>query len=358
MRVIEQILDLARWAPSGDNTQPWRFEIVSDDQIAVHGFDTRDHCVYDLDGRASQLSIGAMLETMRIASSGFGRSASVSRRANSPEAEPVFDVLFRRDPALQPNPLLPFITTRSVQRRPFSTRPLRGAEKQALEESVGDGYEVIWLEDLSRRWQVARLVSCSARLRLTIKEAYELHASVIEWRAKFSETKIPDKAIGLDPVTLHLMRWAMKNWSRTRILSKYLGGTLVPRLELEVIPALACAAHVLLLAKEPRSGIDQQLVAGAAVQRFWLTAEALGLRHQPEITPLVFARYAREGVRFSADPGSSRQAAEVDRRLTILLGPTQSPRAVWMGRIGRAHRAVSRSLRIPLQSLLVTGRRQ
>jgi nitroreductase len=27
MRICEQILDLARWAPSGDNTQPWRFEI-------------------------------------------------------------------------------------------------------------------------------------------------------------------------------------------------------------------------------------------------------------------------------------------------------------------------------------------
>lgn len=29
-----KILDLARWAPSGDNTQPWRFEIVADDHIA------------------------------------------------------------------------------------------------------------------------------------------------------------------------------------------------------------------------------------------------------------------------------------------------------------------------------------
>lgn len=26
--VIRQILELARWAPSGDNTQCWRFELV------------------------------------------------------------------------------------------------------------------------------------------------------------------------------------------------------------------------------------------------------------------------------------------------------------------------------------------
>ena len=28
--VLVKILDLARWAPSGDNTQPWRFEIVDE----------------------------------------------------------------------------------------------------------------------------------------------------------------------------------------------------------------------------------------------------------------------------------------------------------------------------------------
>ena len=54
----EKILDLARWAPSGDNTQPWRFEISGDLQVVVHGFDTRDHCVYDLRGHASQLALG------------------------------------------------------------------------------------------------------------------------------------------------------------------------------------------------------------------------------------------------------------------------------------------------------------
>jgi len=48
--VIEQILDQARWAPSGDNTQPWRFEIKGPLHVVVHGSDTRRHCVYDLDG--------------------------------------------------------------------------------------------------------------------------------------------------------------------------------------------------------------------------------------------------------------------------------------------------------------------
>ena len=53
MRIVESILDHARWAPSGDNSQPWRFEVISDVHVVVHGFDTRNHCVYDRDRRAS-----------------------------------------------------------------------------------------------------------------------------------------------------------------------------------------------------------------------------------------------------------------------------------------------------------------
>ena len=73
---LSQILDLARWAPSGDNEQPWRFEIVDDNLIRVHGFDTRDHVLYDYDGHASHIAQGALLETMRIAATGFGLKTS------------------------------------------------------------------------------------------------------------------------------------------------------------------------------------------------------------------------------------------------------------------------------------------
>ena len=50
------ILDLARWAPSGDNTQSWRFEIIADDGIAIHGHDTRKDVIYDLDGHTSHMA--------------------------------------------------------------------------------------------------------------------------------------------------------------------------------------------------------------------------------------------------------------------------------------------------------------
>jgi len=32
---IERILDAAHWAPSGDNAQPWRFEVQTDNRFDV-----------------------------------------------------------------------------------------------------------------------------------------------------------------------------------------------------------------------------------------------------------------------------------------------------------------------------------
>ena len=83
--VVRQILELARWAPSGDNTQPWRFEIEDEQHLVVHGFDMRDHVIYDLQGRASQLALGGLLETIEIAARSRGLKCDINRRQDMPE---------------------------------------------------------------------------------------------------------------------------------------------------------------------------------------------------------------------------------------------------------------------------------
>ncbi|MEW5943476.1 MAG: ThiF family adenylyltransferase [Pseudomonadota bacterium] len=349
---IEQILDLARWAPSGDNTQPWRFEIIDEHNLVVHGFDTRDHCIYDLDGRPSQISIGALLETIAIAASGHGLRAGFRRRADTPDSKPTFDVRFESDPAVRPDPLIPYIPYRSVQRRPMRTRPLTPREKQALEAAVGSGYRILWLEGFRSRLNAARLMFDNAKLRLTIPEAYEVHRSIIQWNSRFSEDRVPDQALGVDPLTLELMRWVMQSWQRVEFFNTYLAGTLAPRIQMDLIPGIACAAHFAILAEREPKTIDDHVDAGRAVQRFWLTATKLGLQLQPEMTPLIFGRYAREGMEFSKTAKAKTQAENLLAQLERLLGKSQTPRSVFMGRIGAGRAPVARSVRLPLSRLV------
>ncbi|HZW72692.1 MAG TPA: hypothetical protein VFF43_04065, partial [Caldimonas sp.] len=348
--VARAILELARWAPSGDNTQPWRFEVADDDHVVVHAFDTRRHVVYDLDGQASQVSVGALLETMRIAASVHGLAAQVSRRTEAPDERPVFDVRFASDPSVAVDPLHASIVERRVQRRPFGMRRIAADAKARLDRSVGADHAVHWFEPLAERLRWARLAALNAHIRLTIPEAYAVHREVIAWGARFSDDRLPDEALGASAATLRSMRWAMASWSRVRRMNRWFGGTLAPRIELDLLPGVRCGAHVAIVAARPPGGIDDHVAAGAAVQRFWLAATALGLQFQPQYTPLVFAAYARRRIAFTADARALARAERVRRALDALLGDAATS-TVFLGRIGHGEPATSRSLRLSLERL-------
>ncbi len=353
--VIEQILDLARWAPSGDNTQPWWFEIIDERHVVIHGFDTREGCVYDLDGHGSQISLGALLETIAIAASSYGFQMNAQRRVHfpqNPETSLIFDVHFIPGSRIQADPLIPYIKSRMVQRRPMNARELSPIEKTTLESSIGERFRIIWLEGFAKRWQTALLMFSNAKLRLTMPEAYKVHREIIKWGDNKGEEGVPAKTLGLDPLTLRLMQWVMESWQRVEFFNTYLAGTLAPRIQMDLIPGIACSAHFVILAEREPDSIDDYIDAGRAVQRFWLTLTKLGLFMQPELTPLIFATYARNRVPFTKSKQKEREADKIETKVNQLIG-ADSSHAVFMGRIGAGPSPTVRSERLPLKALLL-----
>lgn len=341
---IESVLALARWAPSGDNVQPWRFEVTGRRRAVLFSHDAGRDGVYDLRGHARALSFGALLETVEIAASGLKLGARLRRLPHAPLA---YEVDLVEEPGSRPSRLLEAIPRRTVLRRPMRRRALTAAEKNELEASVAPDFEVEWVEG-ARRFAMARVNFANAALRLSLPEAYAVHREVIAWRRRFSEDGIPGRSLGVDPVTRRLMEWGMRSWRRVSRLNRA-GGTLLPRLEMELLPGFFCAAHFFLLARQRPESLDDFVAAGRAVQRFWLTATSLDLFIQPEMTPLIFRNYSTDGVAFSrerwAETSARRIAAELDR-----MGGSVD-RAVFLGRIGAGHAPASRSVRLPLDRL-------
>ncbi len=350
-RLIEQILDEARWAPSGDNTQPWRFRIVSDSEVDILGHDTREDCVYDLDGYASRIAHGCLIETLRIAASAHGLGIEWTCRPDGDTTHPVYSVRLVPHPGLLPDPRLPAIRTRAVQRRPMSTRPLSDEHIKALNAAAAP-YRVVWMTSFGQRLSLGRLNYRSAKIRLSIPEAFEVHRRVIEWGARFSDDRIPEQAVGVDPLTGKLMGWMLQKWERVEFFNSYLAGTIAPRLQLDLLPGLACGAHALLVAplapQKPRDFVD----GGIALQRFWLEAERCGLKLQPEMTPLIFSRYIREGRPFTRIPQATAWARRVSADINEMFGQADAASAIFLCRLGYEPTPVSRSLRRSLQSLL------
>ena len=349
---LHQILALARWAPSGDNTQPWRFEIADASRVLVHGSDTRDHILYDFDGHPSHIAHGALLETLRIAATTFGLRSSWLARSQGDHRAPVYEVQFSADPAVTPDPLWSCIETRTVQRRPMKLTPLNSAQRQALVAAAGPDYQVQLFETFAQRRRVAQLLWNSALIRLTCPEAYPVHKENIEWRARYSKDRIPEQAVGVDPATARLMEWVMQSWERVSFFNRFLGGTIAPRIQLDLLPALFCAAHVLVRPKSPPKSLEDWVAMGSAWQRIWLTATQQGLHFQPEMTPVIFRWYARSGRRFSELPELSEQALRLSDQFEQVATAGKDEPFGFFFRVGSSGVPRSRSIRLDMETLL------
>ena len=354
--VIERILDLARWTPSGDNIQPWRFTILGEDRVLIAV--TQDDDIYDHnDGQATLISAGMLLETMRLAASRFGRGLEWRYLGREGLMRRI-EVNLPWDSSVVEDSLCEYIAVRSVNRRVYRTARLSGEQKEALTNALGGDLQVQWYESFTERWRTARLNARATDIRLRLRPAYEVHRRIIDWENKFSPNAIPAAAIGLDALTLRLMRWMMADWKRIAHMNRLPGATAVPQLEMDLLPGMLCAAHFTIdLQKGFSLGeeVASLLRAGQAIQRFWLTATRLGLSMQPAFAPINFAIHGMTGERLRDTPAIERKARALVHKLTKAEGFDVS-RTLFRGRIGRPVRVSvqARSIRKPLSELIAS----
>ena len=350
--VLEEIIHIARWAPSGDNAQPWRFQLTGENRLTVRIADHSADNVYEYhDGQPTLLSAGMLLANLEIAASAFGRTMHWRYGGKKGHRHDV-DVVFTEDPAVRLDPLYSFVPMRSVDRRRYRLGRLSKKIKSRLAAILGDDLEITWFENLRDRLRIARLNAAATDIRLRIPETFPVHKAIIDWRRKQSPTGIPAEALGLDKPSLKIMQWAMENWPRMDRFNR-LAGTLPAKLQMDYLPGLFCAAHFSVrCAPGARPAAEQLLTDGGRLQRFWLTLTSLGLVMQPSLAPLAFGALGQSGAPFTSDRRMQRAAARLARKCNKTLpGGTD---ALFLGRIGRprARKMPCRSTRRNFQDLI------
>ncbi len=353
---ILRILDKARWAPSGDNGQPWRFRVHGEDKIEVHVQDEFEHDLYDRDGDFSLISAGCLLENMRLAAADEGRAIEW-RYLRTGAHEHRITVELSSEREVESNLLSRFIRARSTNRSPFRIDPLSDAQKRALEACLDESLELMWVESPQRRLDVALLNAMATDIRLRCREAHDVHQRVIDFERAYSETGIPARATGLDPLVRHVMRWAMADFERVRKINSLLG-TSAAQLEMDLVPGLMCGAHFVMAFRNPRrpeTKGDALLRAGQSIQRFWLEATRLGLSMQPGNAPIIFGSYGERKHRFTEHEPLLRRARELAERMRDVSQGIPPSAMIFAGRIGKPWSAKQgpRSIRRPLEELML-----
>jgi len=350
---IHEILNLARWTPSGDNAQPWRFQVIDESTVAVQIRNDVGNVYEYRDGQPTLLAGGMLLESLRIA-------ASLSGRDMTWEAEPSgagqrLTVRFPIVPDLPPDPLGSFLTMRSVNRQRYRWQRLTADQKSALAASVGDAIRLDWHERLGMRWQLARLNAMATDIRLRCPEAFPVHQRIIDWQRSLSPDRIPARAVGLADPVLPMLRWALNDWPRMQRLNRL--GTWGTAAQLDYLPGIGSAAFIVVRRAHDAGPVasHEVLEAGRAIQRLWLTATRLGLVMQPTLAMLAFAEYGQNQVGFTADAALRRKAATLSAAFRRCLGVMPAD-VLFVARIGapRPGLRTFRSTRLPLGDLMQT----
>lgn len=347
---IYKILEVSRWSPSAENEQPWTFRMEGGNQVIIASRCRHSNIAFKDDLSPYAISLGALLETISLASPLFGMYADINYDSTNDPGR--FVVTFREGAEDAVDPLAQMIKIRQTDRgwfKPFSLRP---ADKMALENAVGPGYEIRWLGQ-NNKIKISRMNTWLERIRLFSPEIVQMYRHSIEWRTNTSDSRLPSGAIGLSPLSRLIFSIIIDKPRLYEIFMKYCGGALFAQIEVDILPQLMSSGDVVILRKESPRVFYDFVEAGRAVQRFWLTAASLEIAHHPNYLALVMSRYAREGKTFSVNLESLAWASRARKIMEGVIGSDSDlERAVWWGRIGYAKPASSRSLRLPLVDLI------
>src|SRR3989338_5193404 len=128
---IKQILDCAIWAPSGDNSQPWRFE-VKPPLVLLYNLPEKGNPYLDFRERGSFIAHGGVIENIVIAAEHFGYTTACGLFPDGERSNLVATISLSARTAPKAHALFDAIKQRHTNRRIYEATPLTPEQRQDL----------------------------------------------------------------------------------------------------------------------------------------------------------------------------------------------------------------------------------
>jgi sulfur-carrier protein adenylyltransferase/sulfurtransferase len=343
-----KLAEAARWAPSPDNCQPWRLCLTDEASLEMTIDEERGNPYQFAGSRPNWLSAGMALEAIRLEASREGAMLAWERQGQ------ILNINARAATGIKVDPLAAFIRLRTTERGPLRRSRIKAAERAALENALGAGFDVQWRTGFRERLAYASLGAASTRLRLASEACFRVHQRVIDTRNRFSRHGLPLTALGLNPLSRLLLRLGLNDWELMQQLNKWGAARHLGAAEMDLLPALMSGGFALIRATDPmETTADSALMQGMRLYRFWLEAARLGLAAQPALGPLfACAIAAGEAPDFNADSKTIAEAERIRAALCRMEDPALPIFAFRLGR-PRAGASLSRSVRHRLAEIIV-----
>jgi len=321
-----ELIKAATRAPSGHNTQPWKF-LIDGDEVRILPDPGRRLPVVDADDHALYVSLGCALENLVIAAQYRGFAAH-----SGPVPEPDGSLRARLVPLTRTDDcseLVSAIKERQTTRRRYEGRPVPDSDLKGLQAiAARPGVCIRLITSSVERQAVATLVEEGCRRQFS-NDAFV--AELSSW-IRFSRAEAEAGGDGLTSAAMGLP--SVPRWLGTRLMRWFA----TPSSQAREQGSLVRSSPVIALFLAEGDDATHWVEAGRSFERFVLAATARGIRHahvnmpceevelrgplceavgESGMTPLLLVRlgYAQ------AMPRSPRRP-----RQAVMLEPTSSDR--------------------------------
>ncbi|MEM7530983.1 MAG: Rv1355c family protein [Chloroflexota bacterium] len=284
-------------APSGGNTQPWKFVTDNEALLIIHD-KVQSQSLLDPDHRGAYVGLGAAIQNVCIAAASRGYETTVHYFPNVPPSvyesmsasnEVVAMLQFQLEPAATSNRdalLWPYLATRMTDRKIYDRRVLTLAHHQALLRMTQEqGCHLTLLDGEDTLAEIGVIIGSGDRLRFLQHQTHRELMAEIRW----SDHEMRETGDGIDLATMELTATQsigiqlLRRPEVAQLLQEQNGGTGLAEMSEKAIKNAGAVGLVSVDGSQPADIVQ----GGRAIQQLWLLATQLGLSLHP-MTSLLY----------------------------------------------------------------------
>lgn len=337
------LVSAATRAPSGDNLQPWRFDVdAAAGRIVLHLDPARDPSPMNAGQRMSRVALGAALENVMRTARHNGWDIALE------SLQPPTVVVQAAD--VRAGAIDPLVVQRVTNRRPYDGRALPPELQARLREETPllDGVRTLWL---SGRERLPALAALLGRADATMFGKRSMRRAFLG-NVRFDAPARAEVAEGLSLASLELGfsgRLALRILRRLPHWLVRCSGALRPLAAHSQKLVESASGLCVLTAPDGREATD--VVVGRALQRAWLALTAAGLAAQPMMSLLVLANLLERGCPEHVAAIGRRQVENLLPDFHQLIPEIGNDRPAFLLRIGFAPSPSGRTGRLDWQAV-------
>lgn len=283
---LTKIVTAAAAAPSGDNSQPWRFVSRAPDMLEFHALPERDNALLNVDDSGTFIALGAAIQNAELEAKALGFNPEIRYGAED-SLTATFVLHGEGNLSLKEQELQRAIPLRHTNRKAYEKVPLTEDDRRALVEVAGEteGVSLALVEDRESMSRISRALTTMEEIALKNKTLHKIFFESIFW----SEERNAAGGHGLFIKTLELPPPArllfkvLPYWLVASLLAK-IG---FPRMVAETNARQNASASAFGVITIDRFDRRNYIEAGRLLERVWLAAAARGMALQI-VTGLLF----------------------------------------------------------------------